>query len=187
MEFPIVAGLVLSLVVRYWPGQPAPQWSKTWTDRLWVLLAITFLAGSVMSLYNMTGVVLPNGAYRYSTSRPAFIQYALLAFYVPLVILALVGAGYVIRAAVGPVSPARAKDAWRTTTAGIDRFRFGASLAAAAAALAVGLMLGAPLTITSSEGVSNIGPFTVEIVAGVVFFTALASAWSAAKAASKKQ
>ena len=71
MEFPIVAGLILSLVVRYWPGQPAPQWINTWTDRLWVLLGITFLAGAVLSFYNMTSTVLPNGGYRYSISRPS--------------------------------------------------------------------------------------------------------------------
>ena len=89
-------------------------------------------------------------------------------------ILALVGAGYVVRAAVGAVS-----------LAGVNFFKLGASLAVAAGALAVGLMLGAPLTITTGEGVSNIWPFAIEVVAAVVFFTALASAWSAAKASPK--
>ena len=175
MEFPIVAGLILSLVVRYWPGQPAPPWINTWTDRLWVLLGITFLAGSVLSFYNMTHTVLPNGGYRYSVSRPQLVQYALIAIYVPLVILAVVGAGYVVRAAVGAVS-----------LAGVNFFKLGASLAVAAGALAVVLMLGDSLTITG-EGVSNIWPFAIEIVAGVVFFTALASAWSAAKPSPTKQ
>jgi hypothetical protein len=178
MEFPIVAGLILSLVVRYWPGQPAPQWINTWTDRLWLLLAITFLVGSVPSLYNVTNTALSGGGYRYSVSRPALIQYALVAFYVPLVILALVGAGHIVRAAVGAVPLARAKDAW----VGVNFFKLGASLAVAAGALAIGFLLGGPLIVTSSEGVSNLWPFAIEIVAAVVFFTALASAWSAAKA-----
>jgi hypothetical protein len=159
------------LAVRYWPGQPAPPWINTWTDRLWVLLCITFLAGSVLSFYNMSSTVLPNGGYRYSASRPLLIQYALLAFYIPLVILALVGAGYVVREAAGAVS-----------LAGVNLLKLGASLAVAAGALAVGLALGGPLTITTSEGVSSIWPFVIEIVAGVVFFTALASAWSATRA-----
>ena len=176
MEFLIVAGLVLSLVVRYWPGQPAPQWINTWTDRLWLLLGVTFLAGSILSFYNMTSTVLPNGGYRYSITRPALIQYALLAFYVPLVILALVGAGYVARAAVGAVS-----------LAGVNFFKLGASLAVAAGAFTIGFLLGGPIIVTSSEGVTNLWPFAIEIVAAVVFFTALASAWSAAKASPANQ
>jgi hypothetical protein len=135
-----------------------------------------FLGGSILSFYNMTHTVLPNGGYRYSTSRHQLIQYALLAFYVPLVILALVGAGYVVRAAVGAVS-----------FAGVNFFKLGASLAVAAGALAVGMTLGAPLTVSTGEGVSNMWPFAIEVVAAVVFFTALASAWSASKASATKQ
>jgi hypothetical protein len=185
MEFPIVAGLILSVVVRHWPGQPAPQWIGTWTDRLWVLLAVTFLAGSALSFYNMTSEVLPNSGYRYSVSRPQAFQYALIAFYVPLVALALVGAGCIVRSAAG-AGLARARNAWSSDSDRTSLFKLGASLVVALGALAVGVMLGGSLTITG-EGVSNVWPFVIEVLAATVLFLALASAWSAAKGLSRKQ
>jgi hypothetical protein len=186
MEFPIVAGLILSLVVRYWPGQPAPQWINTWTDRLWTLLAVVFLAGTALSFYNVTSTVLPDGGTLYSTRRPQLIQYALIAICGAIVIVALVGTGYVARSVASAISPARAREAWRTATDSVNFVRLGVSLAVAAVALGVGLMLGGPLTGTM-EGVSNIWPFVVQVVAAVVLFTALASAWSAAKGSPPKQ
>src|SRR5690606_9944724 len=69
MEFPIVGGLVLSLIVLYWPGQPAPQWLRDWLNRLWLLLGITFLAGMALSFYSMTSKPLAGGGVQYSTAR----------------------------------------------------------------------------------------------------------------------
>jgi hypothetical protein len=177
----IVAGLILSLAVRYWPGQPSPQWIVTWTDRLWMLLGMTFLAGTALSFFNITGTPLPNGGILYSTTRPQPIQYALIVIWGSLAVLALAGAGYVVRASASALEPARIREGWGRAAAGVHFRRLAGSLAVAAVALAVGLTLGEPLTIGTREGVAGPWGFAIEAVAAIVFFTALASAWSAAR------
>jgi hypothetical protein len=177
----IMAGLILSLAVRYWPGQPAPHWIVTWTDRLWALLGVTFLAGAALSFINITSTPLPNGGVQYSTTRPQPIQYALIVIGVSLGGLALAGAGYVVRAAAGALEPARIRDGWRAARAGVHVRRLTVSLAVAALAATVGLTLGEPLKISTREGVSGLWGSAVEAVAAIVFFIALGSAWSAAR------
>jgi hypothetical protein len=176
----ILAGLILSLPVRYWPGQPAPHWIVTWIDRLWALFAVTFLAGYALMFVNVTSTPLPNGGIQYSTTRPPPIQYALIVIAVSLGGLALLGAGYVVRATAGALGPARIRDGWRAARAPVQVRRLTVSLAAAALAAAIGLTLGEPLKISTREGVSGLWGSAVEAVAAIVFFIALGSAWSAA-------
>src|SRR5262245_3023042 len=182
MAYPIVACLILSLVVRYWPGQPAPVWVNTWIDRLWLLFGVIFGLGVVLAFFNTATTELPNGGFRYEMSTPKQIQYALAAAYVPLTILALVGAGYVIRSGVNALSHSLSQDA------GKARFRkVSISLGVALAAVVVSWAFGGPLTFSTEKGSSSIVPLAIDVAAGIVFFAALVSAWSAATAPAEKQ
>jgi hypothetical protein len=180
MEFPVVGGLVLSLVVLYWPGQPTPQWLRDWLNRLWLVLGITFLAGTVLSFYNMTSKPLAGGGIQYSTARHPYIDYALIAIFIPLMLLTLLGAAYVVVSVARGWSVPRAQEAWHSATAGVQFRRLWASLAVALCALAVGVTFGAPVVVTN-EGISDPLGIVINGVTTVVFLTALASAWSAVK------
>jgi hypothetical protein len=179
MMYLLAAGLILSLIVRYWPGHPGPPWICTWIDRLWTLLGVTFLIGMVLGFFNTTTTVLPNGGFRYSWATPQPIQYVLAAICIALGILAVLGAIDVAR------SEARAYSLFALqagTAAAAGRFRkIGISLAVALAAILVSWGFGGPLTLSTNEGYSNVWPFAVDAVAAIVFFAALGSAWTAAK------
>jgi hypothetical protein len=182
MTYPIIAVLILSLVVRYWPGQPVPARINTWIDRLWLLFGLTFGLGVVLAFFNTTTTELPNGGFRYTMSSPRQVQYALIGISIPLTILALVGAGYVVRSGVKAVSVNLLQDA------GKIRFRrIAISLAVALAAALVSWAFGGPLTFSTEEGSSSIVPLAIDVAAGVVFFAAVVSAWSAAKAPAGRQ
>jgi hypothetical protein len=187
MEFPIVAGLVLSLVVLYWPGEAVPPWLRDWLNWLWILLGITFLAGIALSFYGMTSKPLPGGGTVYSASRPQYIQYALVVICVPLMLLTLLGAGYVASSVARGWSPSRVAEVWRTAAAGIQFRKLWASLAVALCALAVGLRFGAPVALSTDDAFTDLWRLAIYAVAAIVFFTALASAWSAVRPSRQRQ
>jgi hypothetical protein len=151
-----------------------------WIDRLWLLLAVTLFGGIVLAFFNTTTTVLPDGGVRHTWSTPQAIQYMLVAIYVPLAALAIVGALYVAQSEARAFSlPRDAARAWAT---GARLRKIGISLAIALAAAAVSWSLGGSLTSSSNEGYSNVWPFVFNMIAAIVFFTALASAWTAARA-----
>jgi hypothetical protein len=186
MTFPVVAGLILSLVVRYWPGRSPPQWIGRWIDRLWLLLAITFLLGMALAFFNESTTVLPNGGVRHTWSTPQAIRYVLAAIYVPLGVLAVLGTLYVVRSEARAFWLSLPRDAAGTWATLVRLRRIAISLAIALAAAVVSWQFGGPLTLTSGEGYTSVWPFVIDAVAAVVFFTALASAWSAAKSPSHR-
>jgi hypothetical protein len=187
MEFPVVAGLILSLVILYWPGQPAPQWVRDWMNRLWLLLGVTFLAGMALSFYTMTSKALPNGGILYSTSRSHYIQYALIGIYIPLMLLTLLGAGYAARSIALQWPLSRALEAWRTAFAGIQFRKLWVSLAVALCALGVAVTFGTPVIITTDNPFPDLWGLAIYTVSAIVFLTALLSAWSAAKPSRERQ
>jgi hypothetical protein len=172
-------GLILSLIVRYWPGQPAPQWVIAWIDRLWLLLCVTFLLGIILAFFNTTTTVLPGGGYRQTWSTPQEIRYVLAAICVPLAVLAILGALQIARSEARVFSPRW--EVARAWAAGGRLLKIGVSLVVALVAVVVSWAFGGPLTFSSSEGYSNVLPSVIDAVAAIVFFTALASAWNAAK------
>jgi hypothetical protein len=177
-------GLILSLVVRYWPGQPPPQWISVWIDRLWLLLGVTLLIGIILAFFNTTTTILPRGGYLHTWSTPREIRYVLGGICVPLAMLALIGAIQIVRSEAGVFSRRReVAKAW--ATAGRLR-RIGLSLAVALGAVVVSFIYGGPLTYSSSEGYSDLVPSMISAVAAIVFFAALASAWSAARVPPEK-
>jgi hypothetical protein len=178
------AGLVLSLVVRYWPGHPPPQWITAWIDRLWLLLGVTFLLGIILAFFNTTTTVLPSGGYRQTWSTPQEIRYVLAAICVPLAVIAILGALQIAKSEAGVFSGRwEAARVWAT---GGRLGRIGVSLAVAVSAAVVSWTFGGPLTFSSSEGYSSVWPSVIDAIAAVVFFTALASAWMAAKVPPEK-
>jgi hypothetical protein len=177
-------GLILSLVVRYWPGQPRPQWISDWIDRLWLLLGVTFLMGIILAFFNTTTTILPGGGSLHTWSTPREIRYVLAGICVPLAMLALLGAMQIARSETGVFSGRwEAAKAW--ATAGRLR-RIGVCLTVALVAVAISLAYGGPLTYSSSEGYSDVLPSMISAVAAIVFFAALASAWSAARVPPEK-
>ena len=145
--FPVIAVLILSLVVRYWPGQPAPAWVNIWIDRLWLLFGLTFGVGIVLAFVYATKTELPNGAFHFVAATPKQIQYVLAAIYIPLAILALVGAAYVVRSGVRTLSIHLSQADGK-----IRLRRIGLSLAVALAAVTVSWAFGGPLTFSSQDG-----------------------------------
>lgn len=180
MEFPVVGGLVLSLIVLYWPGQPAPQWLRDWLNRLWLLLGITFLAGMALSFYSMTSKPLAGGGVQYSTARHPYIQHALTVIIIPLMLLTLLGVAHVVVSVARGWTVPRTQDAWRRATVSVQFRKLWASLAAALCALALGLAFGAQVAV-SNEGISDPWSLAINVVTAVAFFTALGSAWSAVR------
>lgn len=185
MTVPVVAGLILSLIVRYWPRQPPPRWIGRWIDRLWLLLAATLLLGMAFAAFNKSTVVLPGGGVRHTWSAPQVIQHALVAIYILIGVLAVLGAFHVARSearALWLSLPRDAAGSWATP----ERLRrIALSLAIAAGAAVVSWQLGGPLTLTSTDG-WTVWPFVVDLAAAVVFFTAVVAAWSAARSPSER-
>src|SRR5262245_47675861 len=178
------AGLILSLIVRYWPGQPPAQWVIAWIDRLWLLLGVTFFAGIILAFFNTTTTVLPNGGYRQTWSTPQEIKYVLGAICVPLAMLAILGILHIARLEAGVFS-GRWEVARAWATGGRLR-KIGASLAVAVGAVVVAWTFGGPLTFSSSQGYSSVWRSVIDAIAAIVFVTALASAWMAANVSSEK-
>jgi hypothetical protein len=184
MAYFVVAALILSLVVRYWPGQPAPPAINLWVDRLWVLFGVVFALGIVLAFFNTSTTQLPGGGVRYSWSTPAFIRYALAAIYIPIGLLAVLGAVQIARSEARAY--ATAPQGSGRSTAGIRLRKLAASAVAALIAIAISLAFGGPLVFSTEQGYSSVVPFIVDMVAAVVFFAALGWAWGVAKTPSEQ-
>jgi hypothetical protein len=177
MSYPIVAVLILSLVVRYWPGQSVPAWINQWLDRVWLLLGLTFGLGIALAFFNATKIELPHGGYQFSASTPKEIQYVLMALCIPLTVLTSLGMIQVARSYVAAWS----QIAWTGPAIRIQFRNVAVSILVALAAIGACWAFGGPFTYSSEEGYSSIIPLVVDIVATMVFFAALGSAWNATK------
>jgi hypothetical protein len=177
MSYPIVAVLILSLVVRYWPGEAVPAWIRQWLDRVWLMLALTFALGISLALYNVTKSELPHGGYQLQALTPKEIQYVLMALCIPLTVLTILGMIQGARSSIAAWS----QIAGKTTLIQFQSGRMAMSVLVALAAIGAHWAFGGPFTFSSEEGYSSIVPLVVDIVATMAFFAALGSAWNATK------